>query len=274
MSRLAIIFGLIALTGSAVAAPVRVVEGFLSHRATYDLQLKSAGWAANIAGLSGRLVSEFDDVCEGYTFNQRLVTLFTDAKGKASGSNFWVSTYENADGSTYRFSLSTGIAGQKAERTQGLAKKAADGGVSVAFDEPKDGKAVLPVSVVFPTEFMGRVIAAAKAGETRLSGLMFEGDKDGKVFDTFVSIGPVQAAKADVLSIPGGMALSGLKAWPISVSYFLHGETAELPEYESSFTVFENGVTADMTLDYGSYALSGGLKKIEPLAKAACGETP
>ncbi len=91
--------------------PARVAENFLPHRATYDLKLKSARWASAVSGLSGRMVSEFDDVCAGYTFNQRLVTDFTDSEGTATSGNFWVSTYESADGSDYRFTLNNAING-------------------------------------------------------------------------------------------------------------------------------------------------------------------
>ena len=34
----------------------------------------------------------------------------------------------------------------------------------------------------------------------------------------------------------------------------------ELPSYQMSFTLYENGVTNDLVMDYGDYALSGSLK--------------
>ena len=37
-----------------------------------------------------------------------------------------------------------------------------------------------------------------------------------------------------------------------------------------SFTLYENGVTNDLVMDYGDYALSGSLKTIEPLAEPDC----
>ena len=37
-----------------------------------------------------------------------------------------------------------------------------------------------------------------------------------------------------------------------------------------SFTLYENGVTNDLVMDYGDYALAGTLQTIEPLAKTNC----
>jgi hypothetical protein len=36
------------------------------------------------------------------------------------------------------------------------------------------------------------------------------------------------------------------------------------------FTLYENGVTNDLVMDYGDYALAGSLQKIEPLERPAC----
>ena len=44
----------------------------------------------------------------------------------------------------------------------------------------------------------------------------------------------------------------------------------ELPTYQMSFTLYENGVTNDLVMDYGDYALSGSLEEIEPLADQGC----
>ena len=51
-------------------------------------------------------------------------------------------------------------------------------------------------------------------------------------------------------------ALAGLRAWPVSVSYYKHdGGADETPSYQVSFTLFDNGVSGDIKLDYGDFAL-------------------
>jgi hypothetical protein len=250
-------------------ASVRVVDGFLSHRAVYDLKLKNSQWASNVAGLNGRLVSEFDDVCDGYTFNQRIVTNFTDTQGQASTGNFWVSTYESADGRHYRFSLTNTVDSKEVERTVGQANRDDKGMAKVDFQKPS-GKNISLSGVVFPTEFMGRVVTAARRGEKGLAVKMFEGDAEGKVFDAFASIGKETTATPEELATPGGEALRGLKAWPVSLTYYVAGANADLPEYETSFRMFENGVTSAVTLDYGEFTVSGKLRTIQEHKSPKC----
>ncbi|BCW89027.1 hypothetical protein sos41_21820 [Alphaproteobacteria bacterium SO-S41] len=254
----------------AAPGPGRVVEGFMSHRATYDLRLKKARWAANVAALNGRLVSEFDDVCAGFTFNQRLVTDYIDAEGKTTSSNFWISTYESADGSSYRFSLNNFVDGVSTEKTQGAATRGSDGAGQVAFTLPDGKNVTLPAGITFPTEFMGRLVSSARAGKHAASTKMFEGDAEGKVYDAFAAIGTERKASEADLAVPGGAALKDLKAWPVTVSYYAPGKNDDLPEYETSFTLFENGVTSGVTLDYGDFTLFGTLRKIEPLQVPKC----
>jgi hypothetical protein len=68
----------------------------------------------------------------------------------------------------------------------------------------------------------------------------------------------------------------GVRHWPVSVGYFEptkkveDGLGEELPSYQMSFTLYENGVTSDLIMDYGDYALSGSLQKIEPLTSPSC----
>ena len=254
----------------AAPAPARIAEGFMPHRATYDLRLKKARWAANVSALNGRLVSEFDDVCAGFTFNQRLVTDYIDSEGKTTSSNFWISSYESADGSSYRFTLNNFVDGVSTEKTQGAATRTKDGAGQVAFTMPDGKKVTLPAGITFPTEFVGRLVTLARAGKHAASTKMFEGDAEGQVYDAFAAIGAERKASAADLAVPGGAALKDLKAWPVTVSYYTPGKSEDLPEYETSFTLFENGVTTAVTLDYGEFTLFGTLRTIEPLRVPKC----
>ena len=52
------------------------------HRAYYDIKLKDSVWGAGITNLTGRLVVEFNNSCDGYTLNQRFVTETPDSDGR------------------------------------------------------------------------------------------------------------------------------------------------------------------------------------------------
>lgn len=276
MRRLALPLAAVCLLGSASAqvlsapAAPRVAEGFAPHQATYDLTLKRAKWSAEIAGMSGRLVSEFDDVCSGFTYNQRLVTSMASSDGSTTEGNYWVSTYESSDGSSFRFSVTNTINGEQTEKAQGSATRQQDGATEVSFTGPNGKKIVLPAATMFPTEFMGRAVAAARVGKKSFSARMFEGDDEGKVYDAYVAIGSQRQASETQLKLPGGEVLKDLRAWPVTVSYYEIGANSDLPRYESSFLLFENGITSDVTLDYGDFALNATLRRIDGARNPAC----
>ena len=62
-----------------------------------------------------------------------------------------------------------------------------------------------------------------------------------------------------------------LASWPMTISYFpADNDAVETPLYTASFNMYENGVSTDLTFDYGSYALKGKLAKLEMLKAASC----
>jgi hypothetical protein len=59
-------------------------------------------------------------------------------------------------------------------------------------------------------------------------------------------------------------------SWPMRLAFFPADSKSEEPDYELSMTLLDNGVSRDMVLDYGDYAVKAELAKIEPLPKPAC----
>jgi hypothetical protein len=65
--------------------------------------------------------------------------------------------------------------------------------------------------------------------------------------------------------------LKDMSYWPVTIAYFdplseTGGES--LPEYRIGFKLYDNGITRDLTMDYGDFALSGTLANLEMLAPA------
>ena len=54
------------------------------------------------------------------------------------------------------------------------------------------------------------------------------------------------------------------------VSYFPLEGGGEVPEYQVSFDMYENGVATGLVLDYGDFALSGTLADLKLLDEPAC----
>ena len=65
-------------------------------------------------------------------------------------------------------------------------------------------------------------------------------------------------------------ALSGIRRWPVVISYFNEASGDAPPEYTLSFDLYENGVSGSLKLDYRSFALRARLRKLEILPTTAC----
>ncbi len=66
--------------------------------------------------------------------------------------------------------------------------------------------------------------------------------------------------------------LDELEAWPVSLSYFDQEKegTDALPSYELAFLFFENGLSRQLLIDYGQFAIRGKLSRLEMLKETAC----
>jgi hypothetical protein len=129
--------------------------------------------------------------------------------------------------------------------------------------------------MVFPTDHMRRIIAAAREGKNILELPVYDGSEKGeKVYDTLTVIGAEIAPNGRVPNdaAAGQQVLAGLKRWPVTVSYF--DKTArsgdQAPVYAIKFEVYENGVSRALMLDYNDFAISGELTAIELRDSGPC----
>jgi hypothetical protein len=58
----------------------------------------------------------------------------------------------------------------------------------------------------------------------------------------------------------------------MTISYFEadKNKVDQTPSYELSFRYFENGVTSDLKIDYGEFAIKGELKELTFLEPSKC----
>ena len=153
-----------------------------------------------------------------------------------------------------------------AEAVDGKARKSATGHLSVNLTKPKRSKFELDSGVVFPTEHLKRILAAAKAGENLLEVKVYDGSETGeKVYETTTYIGrPIaDPAVEKAAHIP---ELDNLRRWPVSISYFEAGKKDDAPSYILSFDLYENGISRALKLDYGDFVLAGEMSSLELLS--------
>jgi hypothetical protein len=238
-----------------------------SHKAIYDLKLADSSGSKAPASASGRIAFEFDASCEGYAQTLRQALDIEQSEGERQITETRSSTFEDADGADFRFNIS-GATG-KAGEIDGQAERGARG-VAIALSQPRPFRLETGHDVLFPTQHVARIIAAARRGERIFLARVYDASDDGrKIFNVTTVIGaerhgPDPDAGAQIAE------LRALKRWPVAAAYFSSDKRDGLPDYVLSFDLYENGVSSGLKLDYGDFALTGELKRIEFPPTAKC----
>jgi hypothetical protein len=263
-------FLILGLATVIVSAQVASAQAFqlLSHRAIYELSLLP-GRGGDISGVSGRMVLEWADACEGYTTQQRMVMRLTSGEGKQIDSDFRLSSWEDKSGESFRFDVRTAFGKGTPEVYKGRATRSGSSG-KAKFRKPDGLSLKLPRGVVFPSEHIARLIDKALAGESRMALPVFDGTGKGGLFETVgLVLGPdARKTAADDILAKGKMPL--VPAWRVRLSFFDYNTGDSLPSYEVSLRLFANGVADRLVLDYSDFAVVGTLKDFTILEGAGC----
>lgn len=250
------------------------------HRAVYDISLDRADESGTIASFQGRMVIEvIASDCDGIATNSRYVFQSGSAEGSTLLTDLRTAQWEAMDASSFRFLTRRYDDAKLTEETDGNAERTG-AGVQIAIKSPAEGRVRFGDDVMFPTQHLNRLIELARANKHTLSARLYEGADPGtQIYDTFAVIG---SAKHDEqgLSVSGAEKLKGLAKWPVTISYF-PGEGSdpkerenaggeEVPVYAISSTLYENGVSRDILLDYGEFSLRGKLSTLSFPEKNDC----
>lgn len=270
-------FAVVLVTGFAGAAEAAEPVRFAPHRAVYEIELSNAATGSGVSALDGRMVYELSGSrCEGYTQNMRFVTRMTNQEGGESITDLRNSSWEDGAGKRLRFSSSQYSNEKLIEASQGDAGRSSqDDGVKVDLVKPEKTRLELPASTLFPMQHAVAVIEAAKAGQKFVTSHVYDGaEKGNKVYLTNAVIGKTAppGASTNLASLKGADRLAALESWPLSISYFETGKDHQdtPPAYELTYRFYENGVTTDLHIDYGEFAIDGTLKELTFLPESPC----
>lgn len=261
-----------ALLAGPADAVVATAKGIVPHRAVYDISLGRSDEGSGVTTAAGRMVFEITgSACAGYSMKQRMVVNIGDEEGNLGLLDFRIRTFETGNGDRYDFDAKTTVNDDVVEAVKGEARRKGAGGVEVKLKAPGERTVTLDPSILFPSQHLHAILTAAAADRTFVAAEIYEGAGKGDTSDAAsASIGKALLTDAE------GPLRGGVRHWPVSVGYFdrtpddKNGLGEELPSYQMRFTLYENGVTNDLVMDYGKYALLGSLKEIEPLAAEGC----
>lgn len=254
----------------------------LSHRAIYKVSLADNNRnKGQVSDVSGRMVTEWQRTCDGIIAEQRIVTDMLDEAGDKSVSDISASSWESLDGLRFRFSMRQRLDNELMAEYDGNSKLDSAGGPGLAvMRKPEEKTIKLPAGVQFPSGYMESLIEAARAGNRRLPGQVFDGTSESDYYAVVAAIGSgmtIKAAQqAEVTGDAAGVhksvkeAVKDLTWWPVQVSYYSLKSNEGLPEFEMAFRLYDNGVSSDLTLDYGAFALFAALQRIETYNTPDC----
>jgi EipB-like len=206
--------------------------------------------------------------------NYRLVNDFKPNEGPGRLVDTSSTSYETDDGLTFRYAQKEYVDNKlEAEKKVSVDREPGkEGDGTSTLPMPEDFKVL--ADAVFPMQHQHRLMAAAAAGETRDSSIVYDGGDGAKSYRVITFIG---GKKSVALETDKGDAasLATLAAWPVSISYYPNGKVAEgesqdTPLYQVNFDMFENGVAQNLLLDYGEFALQGKLVNYEASKETTC----
>ena len=263
----------------AVAAPLADKVILAPHRAVYDLKLSKSHSGRGIQAIRGRILYDFSgNACEGYELQFRQVSELDSGEGKAALSDLRSTTWEDGAAKKFRFNSENKLDDKKTDVVNGNAERNTST-VAINLSKPKEKKFTVPLSAVFPTEHMRRIIIAARESKTILEFPVYDGSETGeKLYNTLTVIGraiaPGEKPPADAATkVP---ALAKLTRWPVTISYFEKkdeqaGQSGEqTPVYSITFDLYENGVSRALVLDYTDFTIAGEMTSLELKKEKPC----
>ncbi|MDS7596902.1 cell envelope integrity EipB family protein [Agrobacterium tumefaciens] len=266
--------GLLSCLSNAANALPAQLPNLIAHRAVYDLELKDASDRSGIEGMTGRMVYEFTgSACQGYKTDFRFVTQINTGDA-VRVTDQQTTTFEDPASKKFTFETKSYTDEKLDKEVQGAASDS-DTGVKVDITRPDTRQVDLAASE-FPTEHMFQVIESAKQGKRIFESRIFDGSDDGdESLITSTLLGKSQTPKDGDVEAGKTGEFAKASFWPVTIAYYNDKTgTDALPIYRMSFKLYENGITRDLTMDYGDFVLTGKLAKLDILKPETCENKP
>lgn len=244
------------------------------HRAIYDLSLSRAGSGSTLSAADGRLAFELQgSACEGWTVSFRLVSKYRPAEGQPSLIDTQSTSFEGPGFLEFRHQLKEIVNGETRNDSRiKVTRPAADAEASGALTGKSSEDFTLAAGIALPIQHQLKLIALGEAGGGRDSSAIFDGSDGAKSFQAIAFVGKEKppGTIARDLSNPEAKPLAAIPAWPMTISYYPSDDSDGTPEYQVSFDMYANGVASGLLLDYGDFAMSGRLTKLQMLEASQC----
>lgn len=241
-----------------------------SHKAIYDIRMKSTQTGSQVLDVRGKMLFTFKKSCDGWISNHKFALdyEYTGTSPLAVESNF--TSFEDFGGKSLNFSSNRTTNGEPDQQLRGLATVSSGAKGIARFSIPEDLSFNLTGATLFPAAHTIRLIEAAQKGEKLVNAQVFDGSDDKGPVEINAVIGkktlPQPDMKLDKSLVGGSGWLMRLAVFPTTGD-----ESQPISDYEMTMNLLENGVIKDMTVDYHNFSVTQKLVAIEPLKEDKCG---
>lgn len=262
--------------GVLLAGQASAAGDLVPYRARYTLNLATTKVASSgVEGAGGVALDEWNESCGGWTEQEHFYLYLdygADESGPASFATYSnLVTWEAEDARHFRFDMRRISTEEPYQEIKGDARLPGQGqGGKIAFTRPETAMLPLSPGTLFPSAHTRLLLKHAQAGDQLVSRDVFDGSEVESAGQITAVIGAKRASPADDGESPAPRPLLDQPAWPIRLAFFSTTRGDAVPDYEESLVLLDNGVVADMVLDYGNYTIHAKLAQIEPLPRPAC----
>jgi len=213
----------------------------------------------DVTGATGAMRFSVVDGCSGWGTTQHMTLLIRNADGSLNKTVTDYMTWESKDSKTLTFTLQErDDDGKLIIDDAGTATHSGpDGRGTITYTTPKGRVIDLPPGTLFPMAHTAALLAAGEEGKKFISVPLFDGTTDQGAQSTFVAIlGHNQPAGNQFPD------LAKLASTDVDIAFYDRKHVDENPNFRSQMRYYENGVAADIYLDFGDFVMRGNLQKL------------
>ena len=265
-------------------------QGFVPHKALYDIRLSSKKSSANIFNISGKMLYEWHSACDGWSSNHQFDMLYEYIEIPSVHITSEFATYESFDGKEFNFTVQRKKNDYVFEESRGIAnfgdtkEKGKNASLGLAsYSLPAGLTQELPHGTLFPTAHTLDVLKHIKEGHNFYKATLFDGsDTEGPVeINTFIgkettykSITSIRDSDVSIESKHIDPAMINTKAWKVRLAFFLLNTSDVMADYEMSAVFHENGIISNIEIDYEDFSITQRLIALEPIESGCNRKSP
>ncbi|NCC21560.1 MAG: DUF1849 family protein [Alphaproteobacteria bacterium] len=248
----------------------RAVDGFVPHKALYEIDLIGAHSGSQVLNISGQMFFKWETACDAWITDHRFKLIYEYADSPAMRITSDFSTFETFDGKSFDFTSSRKRDGELYEELRGRAVLRDDGGEAV-YTVPEGLEYDLTPGTLFPMAHTAALLDALHSEKKFFTATVFDGsDEEGPVLiNAFIGERVNVMARMDATADIDASLLN-TPAYDVRMAFFPLKEYEAAADYEMSVVFHENGIISDMVIEYDDFTIAQKLIALERLQPDSC----